>query len=199
MTRGARARFVVLREPLRFRALGAAAWSAAAWLAAAPAGAHDLEVSRSEWTLEGSTVRAHLEVAERSLGDRKLSALVLRETEVAVGGAPCEPTVERAWTEGGDGAAVDARFACPAGAGDVSVNLRWLASLPPGHRHVAHLAVGKAGLTALLTADRPVASLSPPPAPPPPPPKPEPVWPWIALAAGAAGAIGLLSARARKG
>lgn len=168
-------------------------------LVAASARAHPFDVSKSEWTVEGNTVRGHVEVALRDLRGRKLEELVATRTFVGLGNPPCDrPIIERAWMEGEDGAAVDASVVCPGVNGDLWVRLTWLKEMPQEHRHVAHLTFDKSGLTAMLTKENDSASLGlPAQKPTPSAPAVATKWPWIAAVVLAL-ALAWMRIRARK-
>jgi len=123
--------------------------------------AHDVEVSRSELIADGNVVHVHVEVAKRLLRDGgTLGELVRTSMEVSLGNLACDPAIDRETAVGEDGTAVDATYTCPAPSSDLAASMHWLTSLPEGHRHVAHLVVGKTALTAMLTAEHPSASMS---------------------------------------
>ena len=173
---------------------------------AGAASAHDTGLSQSDFTVEGDAVRAHLVLAAPDLealldadhdgrvtlaevdGGRAGLASLVRDTEVTAGGAPCPGALEGVSVEGVDGVAIDARFACPAGAtGELAVTLHWLGARPPGHRHVARLVSGKRTMSAVLDAQRQGTSIAmdAPRAPTAPKEEPAPRAWWIALALAA--------------
>jgi hypothetical protein len=156
---------------------------ALAWILQSNALAHNLDVSTSEFTVDGNTVHAHIEVAAWQLvsdagAPEALRALVMGHTDVTLGAKPCVMTIEKLSMVDRDGAALDAKLACPEEASDLHVRLDWLRSMPSGHRHVAHLISGKTALTALLTAEHDSAAVTATAPTPPPPPSPSPLWVW---------------------
>jgi hypothetical protein len=151
----------------------------AAFSVSRAARAHDVGLSQSDFTMDGSVVRAHLvlaasdleglldidrdgrvTIAEVDAGRSALATLISHDTEVTAGGAPCPGTLERVSVEGVDGVALDATFACTSASGELSVVLHWLGTRPPGHRHVARLVAGKRTMSAVLAADHQGTSIT---------------------------------------
>jgi hypothetical protein len=157
------------------------------------ASAHDLGVSKSDFMVDGQNVHAHFEMAERELegmdgGPPDVFPALVSSARVTLGSNLCAITIERVYLIENDGIALDATYACPETAGELSIDMAWLGSMPEGHRHVAHLVSAKTALTALLTAEHRTASVKGT-APPPAPPRAAPLWPWIAGAAAVAIAL----------
>lgn len=150
-------RLALLRFAATLATLAFALWPSRAF-------AHEVGVSRGEYTLDGVTLKAHLVFSRRELlgflptldGDAdgaltapELSAgrgaferEVLPRVVVLSNGSPCPGTlVDLALLEE-DGLALDAKFACPARPAFLSFDLPLLEELSLGHRHVAHVEAG---------------------------------------------------------
>lgn len=93
------------------------------------------------------------------LRDDDLRAFVLDGVDVTADGARCDPTWRGSYTTESDGLALDASYACPAGASDIGVTLYYLSALPPGHREVARIVAPNASIEGVLTGDRRALSL----------------------------------------
>ncbi|HEX3345500.1 MAG TPA: hypothetical protein VHS09_13040 [Polyangiaceae bacterium] len=98
-----------------------------------------------------------------TLSQEDLRAFVLDGVDVTAGGARCEPTYQGASPAEGDGLLLEASYACPAGATDVTATLYYLSALPRGHREIARI-VGPPGSGAaaegVLTGDHRALSLT---------------------------------------
>lgn len=134
--------------------------------------AHQVGLSRGEYVLRGAQLDMELGFADRDVatavpaldanGDGQLSAdelergtkIVDREitgrVRVRSGGDECSVELMHASIEGED-AVLRARATCPGGGRDLDLELGFLAKLPAGHRHLAHLQAG--------TADREVVAV----------------------------------------
>jgi hypothetical protein len=146
---------------------------AAALLLAAPALAHEVGLSRGEYTLEGGVLTAQITFARREViglvagldenGDGALTAAeVERSREAFAGaiagrikvdaaGAACAPELISAALADEDGLTVRARYRCPGAAPQVKVDLTLLDDLPFGHRHLARLTGNDGPSDALLS------------------------------------------------
>jgi hypothetical protein len=93
------------------------------------------------------------------LRDDDLRAFVLDGVDVTADGTRCDATWRGSYTTESDGLALDASYACPAGASDVGVTLYYLSALPPGHREVARIVAAGASIEGVLTGDRRALSL----------------------------------------
>ena len=101
--------------------------------------------------------------------EQDLRAFVMDGVDVTADGARCEGTYRGASVTEVDGLLLQASYACPQGARDITVTLYYLSALRPGHREVARI-VGPPGSNAsvegVLTGDRRSLSLHlPGPAP----------------------------------
>jgi hypothetical protein len=101
-----------------------------------------------------------------------LRAFVMDGVDVTADGARCEATFHGASVTEVDGLLLEASYACPPGARDVTVTLYYLSALRPGHREVARI-VGPPGSNAavegVLTGDRRSLTLRLPEGAPAPP------------------------------
>jgi hypothetical protein len=93
------------------------------------------------------------------LRDDDLRAFVLDGVDVAADGSRCDASWRGSYPTEGDGLALDASYACPAGASEVAVTLYYLSALPAGHREVARIVAAGASIEGVLTGDRRALSL----------------------------------------
>lgn len=147
----------------------------------ASASAHELDVSKSEIAVDGTSVHVRVETNARQLDEITLAELT-REQTVSLGGRACDPSATRTGRVERDGAFAQVDYAC-AQRGALAIDLAWLKRLSAGHRHVARLVIGEAALTAVLTAEHTTATLEDARARPPSPAWPAwPLYVVIALA-----------------
>jgi hydrogenase/urease accessory protein HupE len=164
---------------------GVAAWLALALGWPASALAHEVGLSRGEYTLQGATVTAELTFAQREVAwlapeldadhDEVLSAAELQRGATAL----TRSVVERIVVEGdgkaclgklasagpveGDGAHLSLIFACDAPPREVRFDLPLLEELPYGHRHIFRSGEGAALTESILYRKRrSIQVLSPP-------------------------------------
>jgi len=129
------------------------------------AGAHQVGVSRGEYTANGDHLDAHIALSRRDLlttvegidadGDSALSQteidakrpalerLFVDKTSVGESGVACPGAMKSARLEEPDGVAIDLTFDCPSPGTLMSIDLGFIGELGPGHRHLAH-ATGRA-------------------------------------------------------
>ena len=144
-------------------ALGAA-FALSALVAPRIASAHQVGVSRGEYTANGAHLDAHVALSRRDLlttiegidadGDGALSQaeidakrpalerLFAGKTSVSESGVGCSGAMKSAALEEPDGVAIDLTFDCPSPGTLMSIDLGFISELGPGHRHLAH-ATGK--------------------------------------------------------
>jgi hypothetical protein len=79
---------------------------------------------------------------------------VVEGIEVTADGAVCQVTLHDAGLTEADGFAIDASYACPAGAQEIAATLYYLSTLGPAHRQVARITAGSATSEAVLSSDR---------------------------------------------
>ncbi|MGO9711742.1 MAG: HupE/UreJ family protein [Polyangiaceae bacterium] len=138
-------------------------------LFARPAEAHVVGVSRGEYRIAGSEVRAVLTFARAELAAASppLDApAVLAGFDVRGDGAACTPALDAATTTEADGMILDAHWTCPRPFARVTIEMKLLASLAPGHRHVVRAQAGDATIDDVLYAKHPVLDASFESAPP---------------------------------
>ncbi|HTQ47144.1 MAG TPA: hypothetical protein VMI75_30525 [Polyangiaceae bacterium] len=130
------------------------------------ASAHTPGVSTAEFDVApDGHVDAHLVFASAEplngtpLRDDDLRAFVLDGVDVTADGSRCDPTWRGSYPTEGDGLALDASYACGAGASEVAVTLYYLSALPAGHREVARIVASGASIEGVLTGDRRALSL----------------------------------------
>jgi hydrogenase/urease accessory protein HupE len=132
---------------------------------ALPAAAHQQSVSTSEWSADGNRVEARLRFATsdltglislpQPLDDAQVSALsaplarlTLDELDVEVPAGRClREGVARAATDGPDGILVEGAWRCPTDVSALRVRVGFLEVLPPGHTHLAKIALGDGGIS----------------------------------------------------
>jgi hydrogenase/urease accessory protein HupE len=130
---------------------------------ALPAAAHQQSVSTSEWSAQGDRVEARVRFASADLAglislpqpldDAHLAALsaplgrlTLDELEVEVPAGRCSREgAARAAADGPDGVVVEGAWRCPGDPSALRVRVRFLEVLPPGHTHLAKIALGDGG------------------------------------------------------
>jgi hypothetical protein len=93
-------------------------------------------------------------LALRAESGADILAFVTEGVEVTADGAVCQATLHDAGLREGDGFAIDASYACPAGAGEIAATLYYLSSLGPAHREIARITAGSATSEAVLSGDR---------------------------------------------
>jgi hydrogenase/urease accessory protein HupE len=138
---------------------------AAALAVALPAAAHQQSVSTSEWTAHGDRLEARLRFATvdlaglialpQPLDDARLQALAaplgrltLDALEVEVPAGRCSRDgAARAATDGPDGIVVEGSWRCPAEVSALRVRAGLLEVVPPGHTHLARIALGDGGIS----------------------------------------------------
>lgn len=140
---------------------------------ARPAHAHEVGLSRGEYTAAGAVMKVELTFARRELSalvagldhnkdgdlsaaeiDREregIEASVARRVVVTSNGSKCKATLDAVDLTEQDGVVVRASHACAAPLGEVSVSLTFLPDLPFGHRHLAHASAGSASIDAVLS------------------------------------------------
>ncbi len=151
----------------------AAAFAAALVLSiATPAHAHTVGLSRGEYALSGGKLTVALKLARGELATAIAGLDTNRdgtvdEAEVAAGGdalraglvdhlvvhdgdRACPATLDHAALAAEDGVEIDAHFDCGSAARHVDVDAGFLAVLPSGHRHVAHIGVGESARDEVL-------------------------------------------------
>ena len=144
----------------------------AAGLAPVRALAHEVGLSRGQYHLEGTTLRAELAFARAELlglvpaldknqdgalaeaelvdGEGALQAAVRSGASVLAEGQPCAGELVGARLVQEDGVVLEARFTCGQAPTRASLELKLLQHLPHGHRHLAHVASGTAAADAVL-------------------------------------------------
>jgi hydrogenase/urease accessory protein HupE len=138
---------------------------AAALAVAVPAAAHQQSVSTSEWSARQDRIEARLRFATvdlaglialpQPLDDAQLAALspalgrlTLDELDVEVPAGRCSRDgAARAATDGPDGIVVEGAWHCPGEASALRVRAGFLEVLPPGHTHLAKIALGDGGIS----------------------------------------------------
>ncbi|HEY3819408.1 MAG TPA: hypothetical protein VGL81_19700 [Polyangiaceae bacterium] len=132
--------------------------------------AHTLGLSLADLDVAADGhVDAHLTFASREplgstpLGEEDLQAFVLDGVDVTADGARCEPTYRGSSPAEGDGLLLEASYACPRGAADITATLYYLSALPRGHRELARIQGppgSGASVEAVLTGDHRALSLA---------------------------------------
>jgi hypothetical protein len=130
-------------------------------LVARPGAAHTPGVSTATFDVEpDGRVEARLVFASTeplhgtALRDEDLRAFVLDGVEVTADGSTCAATFLRAGVTEEDALALEASYACPAGAGEIAATLYYLSALGPAHREIARITSGSATSEAVLSGDR---------------------------------------------
>jgi hypothetical protein len=132
-----------------------------------PAAAHQVGLSRGVYTVDGATVLAEVTFARGELralvpaldgdgdgaltdaelhaGAEVLAAQVVAGVVLTAGGAACVGARERAGLTEEDGAAVTARYTCPAPPAALTLEFALFDGLASGHRHLAQVVRPGAG------------------------------------------------------
>jgi len=175
-----------------------------ALLCASPAHAHQVGLSRGEYTRAGEWLRARLTFAQADAielvagldhdADGKLSlaeidvarelllrALIAR-VKVTAQGARCPAELGKVVLDEQDGLALEASFHCPAPSPALDVQLSMLGDLPSGHRHLARALAGDLREDHVLSAEQRSFSIEALPAPAPTTTSPR--GPWAIFAMG---------------
>lgn len=117
----------------------------------APADAHDVGLSRGEYSVSGAVVTATLTFARRDVDPANVAGLA--DAMVVHGdGAPCPSKLVSASPFETDGTRVVVQATCPSTPTRIEVEALFLASLPFGHRHLVH--VGSPPVDATLTISK---------------------------------------------
>jgi hypothetical protein len=129
---------------------------AAAILLPRSAAAHTPGVSQGEFELHADgTVAAHLVFATAEVVDAAAQsdphAFLAQGADVVADGDRCTLGPAAAEPTETDGLAIDATYACRAGASRVDVTLYFLSALRPGHRQVVRITAGSATAQKVLT------------------------------------------------
>lgn len=144
----------------------------AAGLVPMRASAHQVGLSRGEYRLEGTALRAELVFARPELlglvpvldtnqdgtlaeselkaGQEAIQSAVRTGVSVTAEGEPCAGELLGTRLVEEDGVALETRFTCGRAPTRASLELKLLQSLPHGHRHLAHVASGESGADAVL-------------------------------------------------
>ncbi len=166
------------------RRRSAAALALGVGLVAAPARAHEVGLSRGDYTVDGARVKAQVVFARKELiglvaGLDADHDGALTEAELAAGrdsiegalvdrirvegdGVPCPGTLERVDLAEQDGVAVRAVHRCARRPVQLGVELAFLADLSSGHRHLARASAGASLIDAVLSQRNPSLSLAVP-------------------------------------
>ena len=99
--------------------------------------AHQVGLSRGEYSLDGERVTSTLTFARAELGSTPAPA-VAEALHVTAGGVPCRTEQTSTGPVAPDGVRVSLRHLCPP-AGDVSLRFGFVDGFEPGHRHIAEL------------------------------------------------------------
>jgi hypothetical protein len=156
----------------------------AAALATAPAGAHEVGLSRGDYSVEGAAVKAQVVFARKELislvagldadHDGALTAgeivaargsiegALVGRIRVTGDGAPCPGALERVELTEQDGVAVHAVYRCVRRPAQLGVELAFLDDLAFGHRHLARASAGAASVDGVLSQRSPALSLAVP-------------------------------------
>lgn len=152
------------RHPDALRWLGSLATLLVLMGTATPAAAHEVGLSRAEYTLRGKVVQAHFVFSQREIaggipGIDPNGDEVLDEAEVAAGkvaleqrlvqrlvvrgdGQECPGALQQAVSGDQDGLAIDATYTCPSRPAKLTFEAQMLDTMSYGHRHVAHIEAG---------------------------------------------------------
>jgi hydrogenase/urease accessory protein HupE len=134
--------------------------------------AHQVGISRGEYRLEDSSLRAELVFAREELlglvptldgnqdgtlaeaelesGRESIQALLRTGVSVRADGTACAGALLGTRLVEEDGVALETRFTCERAPSRASVDLALLQGLPHGHRHLAHVASGHGNEDAVL-------------------------------------------------
>jgi len=143
-----------------------------AGLAPMRASAHEVGISRGEYRLEGTALRAELVFARQELlglmpaldqnrdgalaepelkaGKGTIQEAVRAGVSVRAEGAPCSGELVDTRLVEEDGVVLETRFTCGQAPTSASLELKLLQGLPHGHRHLAHVSSGQSGSDAVL-------------------------------------------------
>lgn len=143
-----------------------------AGLAPMRASAHQVGISRGEYRLEGTALRAELvfarpellglvpaldqnqngtlEEPELKAGQGTIQEAVRAGVPVRAEGEPCPGELVGTRLVEEDGVALETRFTCGRAPTSASLELLLLQGLPHGHRHLAHVSSGPSGSDAVL-------------------------------------------------
>ncbi len=143
-----------------------------AGLAPMRASAHEVGLSRGDYRLEGTALRAELAFARPELlglvpaldtnqdgalaetelkaGQGAIQAAVSSGISVSAEGAPCAGELLGTRLVEEDGVTLETRFTCGKAPTRASLELKLLRLLPHGHRHLAHVSSGGSGADAVL-------------------------------------------------
>jgi hypothetical protein len=92
--------------------------------------------------------------ADLAAASDDLRAFVIEGVDVSADESRCPAAFRGASLAERDGLALEASYACPAGASEVAVTLFYLSHLPREHREVARIVAGSRIAEAVLTGDR---------------------------------------------
>jgi hypothetical protein len=167
--------------------LAAALAAISAITLAGGAAAHEVGLSRGDYTVDGAVVEAQVIFARRELiglvagldenhdgaltaaevdGSREaIEGAIVGRIKVTGDGAACPGKLEGASLTEQDGIAVRARYRCSARPRKVEISMAWLEDLPFGHRHLARAVVGPSSLDFVLSQRSPALSVDVPPGP----------------------------------
>ncbi len=98
-------------------------------------------------------------LGDTPLREEDLRDFLLAGVDVTADGARCEPSYGGSGVAETDALVLQASYACPAHAGEITLTLYYLNRLRPGHREVARIVAQGASAEALLTSDRRALSL----------------------------------------
>ena len=146
--------------------------------------AHRVGISRGDYRLAGDEVRvelsfsraelagavpaldpdrdAHVSAAELDGARSALARAVTSGVDALRAGVACPGTLERAALSEGDGVTLSASLHCPRGSGPVSIDLRFLAALSFGHRHLVTAGAGNDEAHSVAYAGNSAFELRPP-------------------------------------
>lgn len=110
------------------------------------ADAHDVGLSRSEWSATGALVTGTLVFARRDVSSETASALV-NDVLVRGDGVACPSRLVSAAPFENDGTKLSVEATCPSTPARLEIEAMFLASLPFGHRHLVHAGSVDAALT----------------------------------------------------
>lgn len=110
------------------------------------ADAHDVGLSRSEWSAHGAVVTGTLTFARRDVTSDAAAALV-KDVLVRGDGVACPSRLVSAAPFENDGTKIAVEATCPGTPKQLEVEAMFLASLPFGHRHLVHAGAADVALT----------------------------------------------------
>lgn len=154
-------------------------------LAASPVRAHEVGLSRGDFSADGAAVRAEVAFARKELaslvagldanhdgaftveeldaGRDAIQGAVVGRITITGDGAPCAGKLERVDLSEQDGVAVRALYRCPRRPREASVTLTFIQDLPFGHRHLARAFTAVGPLDLVLSQRSPTFSFALPP------------------------------------